>query len=113
MRYGASVIFRLETAMLMAPARKPAPGVQTNKEPQGPVPDGAFLVKVNDAQIVYVLEANVRSSVLPPQTSTCRTPSRVSLTPRHAPGRATSRTHGGISKGMKRPPSSCSPTRKS
>ena len=76
-RYGASVIFRLERAMLVTSARKPVPGAQTTyNKPQWSVPDGAFLVKVNGAQIVYVLKANVRSSVLPPQTSTCRTPSR-------------------------------------
>ena len=79
-KYGASVVFKLEKAMLTAPARKPASGVQTNKKPQGSVPDGAFLVKVDDAQIVYVLEAkfdgDVRSSALPPQTSICRAPSR-------------------------------------
>jgi len=58
-KYGASVVYKLDKAMLTAPARKPAPGVQTNKKPQGSVPDGAFLVAVDDAQIeiVYVLEA--------------------------------------------------------
>ena len=55
-------------------------GVQTEKK-QWSVPDGAFLVKVNDAQIVYVFRANVRSSVLPPQTSTCRAPSRAFFDP--------------------------------
>lgn len=81
-KYGASVVYKLDKAMFTAPARKPAPGVQTNKKPQGSVPDGAFLVAVDDAQIeiVYVLEAkfdgDVRSSALPPQTSICRAPSR-------------------------------------
>ena len=78
-KYGASAVVKIPNAKLTAPARKPKSGVQTNKKPQGSVPDGAFSVAVGDAQKVYVLEAkfdgDVRSSALPPQTSICRTPS--------------------------------------
>jgi len=56
-KYGESVVFKLPNARLMAPARMPASGVQTNRKPQGSVPDGAFLVTLADAQMVYVLEA--------------------------------------------------------
>lgn len=76
-KYGGIAVTKLPNAELTAPARMPASGVQTNRKPQGSVPDGAFLVTLADAQMVYVLEAkfdgDVRSSALPPQTSICRT----------------------------------------
>ena len=78
-KYGASAVLKQPNTKLAAPAREPASGVQTNKKPQKSVPDGAFLVSVDGAQMVYVLEAkfygDVRTSALPPQTSICRTPS--------------------------------------
>lgn len=56
-KYGASAVLKLPNTKLAAPAREPASGVQTNKKPQKSVPDGAFLVTLADAQMVYVLEA--------------------------------------------------------
>lgn len=57
-KYGASAVLKQPNTKLAAPAREPASGVQTNKKPQKSVPDGAFLVSVDGAQMVYVLEAN-------------------------------------------------------